>query len=283
LFLRRLGGCLGRDGTRHQVAEVTSLGLVQMTRKRIGTGLLEAFSETCEACQGRGLILRDVPVEPKKSDDDSRRGGRRGKGRGRGEDNRRENGEPKAPTPKDIAAMAPKKEQAEAAEPSETPETPEPASTEPRAAQPAAEETPAKAARKVKPEQPETEARPEQPEAVQPEQPESAEVSGKPAAAAEEAESTQPPAPPEKPKVVTRTRRRSASRPAGPPAATTTGSDEPTTGDVLAEEPGAKGQVGEIAETGQVEPGTVDSEPGTGASLTAMEHVPIKKKGSRKR
>ncbi len=51
LVLRRLVECLGRDRTRHQVAEVTSLGLVQMTRKRIGTGLLEAFSETCEHCQ----------------------------------------------------------------------------------------------------------------------------------------------------------------------------------------------------------------------------------------
>ena len=53
LVLRRLVECLGRDRTRHQVAEVTSLGLVQMTRKRIGTGLLEAFSETCEHCHGR--------------------------------------------------------------------------------------------------------------------------------------------------------------------------------------------------------------------------------------
>ena len=54
LVLRRLVECLGRDRTRHQVAEVTSLGLVQMTRKRIGTGLLEAFSETCDALPGPG-------------------------------------------------------------------------------------------------------------------------------------------------------------------------------------------------------------------------------------
>ena len=46
LVLRRLTECLGRDRTKHQVAEVTSLGLVQMTRKRVGEGLLEAFSET---------------------------------------------------------------------------------------------------------------------------------------------------------------------------------------------------------------------------------------------
>jgi len=90
---------------------------------------------------------------------------------------------------------------------------------------------------------------------------------------------------PEKPKVVTRTRRRSASRPAGPPTAAPAGDSEPaaSTGDVLAEEPAASGQVGGIAETGQVEPGTVDAEPGTGASVTTVEHVPIKKKGSRKR
>jgi len=53
--LRRLIECLGRDRTKHQVAEVTSLGLVQMTRKRIGSGLIESFSETCEACNGRGI------------------------------------------------------------------------------------------------------------------------------------------------------------------------------------------------------------------------------------
>ena len=63
LVLRRLVECLGRDRTRHQVAEVTSLGLIQMTRKRIGTGLLEAFSETCDHCQGRGIVVHDLPVE----------------------------------------------------------------------------------------------------------------------------------------------------------------------------------------------------------------------------
>ena len=63
LVLRRLLECLGRDRTKHQVAEVTSLGLVQMTRKRVGQGLLEAFSETCEHCGGRGIILHDEPVE----------------------------------------------------------------------------------------------------------------------------------------------------------------------------------------------------------------------------
>jgi len=57
LVLRRLTECLGRDRTRHQVAEVTSLGLVQMTRKRVGTGLLEAFSTPCEHCKGRGVVI----------------------------------------------------------------------------------------------------------------------------------------------------------------------------------------------------------------------------------
>ena len=62
LVLRRLIECLGRDRTKHQVAEVTSLGLVQMTRKRLGTGLLEVFSEPCEQCGGRGLVVHDQPL-----------------------------------------------------------------------------------------------------------------------------------------------------------------------------------------------------------------------------
>src|SRR6266542_652841 len=62
LVLRRLTECLGRDRTKHQVTEITSLGLVQMTRKRVGQGLLEAFSEVCEVCKGRGLIIHTEPV-----------------------------------------------------------------------------------------------------------------------------------------------------------------------------------------------------------------------------
>lgn len=63
LVMRRLVECLGRDRTKHQVAEVTSLGLVQMTRKRVGQGLVEAFSEKCEHCSGRGYLIHDHPVE----------------------------------------------------------------------------------------------------------------------------------------------------------------------------------------------------------------------------
>ena len=61
LVLRRLLECLARDRTKHQVAEVTSLGLVQMTRKRVGAGLLEAFSQPCECCNGRGVIITYEP------------------------------------------------------------------------------------------------------------------------------------------------------------------------------------------------------------------------------
>ena len=62
LVLRRLTECLGRDRTRHQVAEITSLGLVQMTRKKVGTGLLEAYSSNCEHCKGRGVVVSAEPV-----------------------------------------------------------------------------------------------------------------------------------------------------------------------------------------------------------------------------
>lgn len=69
LVLRRLVECLSRDRTKHQVAEVTSLGLVQMTRKRVGQGLVEAFSEECPTCGGRGFILHDEPTVSSRFDD----------------------------------------------------------------------------------------------------------------------------------------------------------------------------------------------------------------------
>ncbi len=85
LLLRRLVECLGRDRTRHQVAEVTSLGLVQMTRKKIGTGLAEAFTVACETCKGRGYHVHDAPVASQApADGGERESKRRGGGAGRG-------------------------------------------------------------------------------------------------------------------------------------------------------------------------------------------------------
>ena len=84
LVLRRLIECLSRDRTKHQVAEVTSLGLVQMTRKKLGLGLLETFSEPCEVCAGRGVIVHHDPVvkhRPAQQAPTERRGrGRGGQG-----------------------------------------------------------------------------------------------------------------------------------------------------------------------------------------------------------
>src|SRR4029077_1843018 len=91
LVLRRLTECLARDRTRHQVAEVTSLGLVQMTRKRVGGGLLEHFSTPCEHCRGRGVIVDTEAIEfaeVGKSDTGGSRKSRGGRGRrGGGESN----------------------------------------------------------------------------------------------------------------------------------------------------------------------------------------------------
>ena len=89
LVLRRLTEALARDRTRHQVSEVTSLGLVQLTRKRLGTGLIEAFSTPCPQCAGRGILLHADPVDSvpgsgRKSD--SGRRGKRSKKGGRADD-----------------------------------------------------------------------------------------------------------------------------------------------------------------------------------------------------
>ncbi|WP_428341450.1 Rne/Rng family ribonuclease [Mycobacterium sp.] len=86
LVLRRLTEALARDRTRHQVSEVTSLGLVQLTRKKLGTGLIEAFSTTCPHCSGRGIMLHGDPVDSapstgRKSETGSRRGRRAKKGK----------------------------------------------------------------------------------------------------------------------------------------------------------------------------------------------------------
>jgi ribonuclease E len=115
LVVRRLVECLGRDRTKHQVAEVTSLGLVQMTRKRVGQGLLEAFSEPCEVCGGRGVIVHSEPVDEKKQArverfDDRPRGGRdrggRGSDGGRGGDGDKPRGDDKPREDRDRAAAS---------------------------------------------------------------------------------------------------------------------------------------------------------------------------------
>ena len=79
LVLRRLKEALGRDRTRHQVSEVTSLGLVQMTRKRVGTGLVETFSTECEACHGRGIIIHEYPVDEEPEEETGKPQHRRGR------------------------------------------------------------------------------------------------------------------------------------------------------------------------------------------------------------
>ena len=131
LVVRRLLECLGRDRTKHQVAEVTSLGLVQMTRKRVGAGLIEVFSENCEHCNGRGIIVSADPIDRPAGNDGSSGGGNSGGGNsgggnsdagsGRGTRGRRARGTgrdtsvsvapeppvpPGGPTPAQIAAAA---------------------------------------------------------------------------------------------------------------------------------------------------------------------------------
>jgi ribonuclease E len=326
LVLRRMVECLGRDRTRHQVAEVTSLGLVQMTRKRIGTGLLEAFSENCEHCQGRGLVVHHEPVENRRKPDEEPRRGRRG--RGRGDDDNAGNGNGNgsgAPTPKDVAAMA-RSGQSETAVETPGVETPavETPAVETAAVETAAEE-PAEGSRRrsrgrggrsgggsEKPasEEPQASAQPEpvaQTAAEVPAEPaqepeekpatrartrtgrgSSRREAGPPAASAEAAvvvvpandtaatdasaeagavPETTPEAPPA-PRIVTSTRRKVARRPAGPP-------------------------VGGLADTGPVDAGSVSPNGSAGGSsdgsgtpdeaTNAPAHVPVKKKGTRKR
>jgi ribonuclease E len=93
LVLRRLVECLSRDRTKHQVAEVTSLGLVQMTRKKLGLGLIESFSEPCETCAGRGIIIHHDPVtKHRQSAQPEIRRSRGGKGNGGGSNGGGSNG-----------------------------------------------------------------------------------------------------------------------------------------------------------------------------------------------
>jgi ribonuclease E len=249
LVLRRLVECLGRDRTRHQVAEVTSLGLVQMTRKRIGTGLLESFSHDCPHCQGRGVVVEDAPVEAKKVEEEPRRGKR---SRGRGKQDSAATEPPKAPSPKDIAAMARHHDELQDDADDHTDDSADVDSDAPELDETTVEsdalaedpaDAPAATTEETLPE-PAEESAPEPQDAV-PAEPEPA------------AEPT-PAAEPEKPRVVTRTRRRSASRPAGPPASVD-GISGSGAGDA-AEAPADKH-----------------------ADEVPALHVPVKKKGARKR
>jgi ribonuclease E len=102
--LRRLVECLSRDRTKHQVAEVTSLGLVQMTRKKLGLGLLETFSEPCEICAGRGVVIhhepvnrRHVPQSQGQSEPGTGRRSRGGKGGNGSSNNNNNNQQQQAP------------------------------------------------------------------------------------------------------------------------------------------------------------------------------------------
>ena len=87
LVLRRLVECLSRDRTKHQVAEVTSLGLIQMTRKKLGLGLLESFSEPCEQCAGRGIVVHHDPVTKHRQTPQPETGRRSRGGKGNGNSN----------------------------------------------------------------------------------------------------------------------------------------------------------------------------------------------------
>ncbi|HTW14576.1 MAG TPA: Rne/Rng family ribonuclease [Nocardioides sp.] len=348
LVLRRLVECLGRDRTRHQVAEVTSLGLVQMTRKRIGTGLLEAFGENCEHCHGRGVVVHDHPIDPGSRGDDSGSGGgggggrsgrRRGRGRGDDSGNGGNGGNgssgsnggnapapAKPPTPADVAAMARQESRAqsddEAAESTGTEQT-EVAPTEVAptevVAEPTAEPTTEPAAQPEAPKvtsrargrrgrgaaQAETTPAPVEP-TPEPERPGAnsrrvgTEVTEPEAVPAEVPVETpvETPAAVEAPKVVTRTRRRSANRPAGQPASTTAPAEpivvEATAEPVVAEpvapvaapEPpkvvtrtrgrSASRPAGPPSEESTSTGGEEQDEP-------VIEHVPVKKKGTRKR
>ncbi len=307
LVVRRLVECLGRDRTRHQVAEVTSLGLVQMTRKRIGTGLLEAFSTDCEHCQGRGVVITNEPVEPASGDDNERRtSGRRnsrGRGRGDGADGGSDSGSGRgnrssgsndgaAPSPKDVAAMPRVEQPVEldaAAKSDEVAHTQSQTDT-PAESGPAVKKTTRRSGRGARtastsapestestestetPKAPEVAVTPEAPRVTRatrtprtraseptstPELPSTAAVEAPVEAAPVAAEPA--PSEPESPRVETRTRRRAAAtRVVGP----TADPAEPAPADL---------------ESGS------DVEDDAASDPSNVEHVPIKKKGTRKR
>ncbi|MFL6109248.1 MAG: Rne/Rng family ribonuclease, partial [Marmoricola sp.] len=277
LVLRRLVECLGRDRTRHQVAEVTSLGLVQMTRKRIGSGLLEAFSEDCEHCKGRGVIIHDHPVEPSNrsvgmgggmggggnssgggngggngGDEPRGRRSRGGRGRNRGAaEGETTPVDPPKPSPMALAGTKPHPE-GSVLDVEPTPELELAGHGEPSEAAEAAEATAAPAA------------------VVEPNE---TEPKGDQAPADQEAVA-EAPVEPAAPVVVTTTRRRrAAGRPAGPAV---TPEAVPAPEAATEAEPAAVESVDE-----PVTEGAEDSE--AGESAAPVFHVPVKKRGARKR
>jgi ribonuclease E len=278
LVLRRLIECLGRDRTRHQVAEVTSLGLVQMTRKRIGTGLLEAFSEPCEHCQGRGLHLHQEPVEQKRKQvEEEPRRNRRNRGRGKGEDDEGSDSgsgsgsgsakpttDVRRPTPAEFAAMArvePASEERSGFDGAGRPDQAKETELSSPVDGPANQDADEQAAEVDAP----SDAPPEVAREVAP-------------APQQETEPAAPP-PPAAPRIVTSVRRVGARRPAGPPASTAaTAVIEPP----AAEAASADSLVEESPAVGAGAEESVDA----GAPLVdgvAQPHVPVKKKGARKR
>ncbi|MEZ0578674.1 Rne/Rng family ribonuclease [Nocardioides sp. MH1] len=285
LVLRRLVECLGRDRTRHQVAEVTSLGLVQMTRKRIGTGLLEAFSETCDHCQGRGLIVHDLPVESRRGgnggnggggnagsgDEGGSRGSRRRRGKGGG-NQADEPAKTVVPSPKDVAAMAkpPSDEDAvpldeDAVSADESAVSLDEVAVSLDESAPLADEVAPEpdAAPSTEDSAPSTE---ESAPSTEDSVPPTEESVPSTEDSAPSADAMPEPAAP--PKVVTRTRRRAATRPAGPPVTA------PTQDGPVDERPSEDGSADAVPE-----------EPTGDASTDEphVEHVPIKRKGTRKR
>ena len=302
LVLRRLVECLGRDRTRHQVAEVTSLGLVQMTRKRIGTGLLEAFSETCEQCQGRGIVIHDAPIESKGADDDSRRGGRRSRGRGRdgasGPDNGHQPGRGQGGSVAEGAGGQPSAGRAGSRVgggsqagrdrvATDRVRRPRPSRAgRPRAPPPRLQilRRPPPSLQRPSPQlspHPSPYPSPHPSPRVKPHPSRRRSLQHPARHPAKHPAQAPTEAPSQAPKVVTRSRRRSASRPAGPPSV--------AVADASASSP--SGSVGAPAADGFVEPVSAEVEPGTlnhtGHESNDMAHpelhVPIKKKGSRKR
>ncbi len=291
LVLRRLVECLGRDRTRHQVAEVTSLGLVQMTRKRIGTGLLEAFSTDCEHCKGRGLVVHEHPVEPGgRSDDDEPRGrrGRGGRNRGGRGSSGDDNGSSKGgngggasakPSPADLAnSRRPEKTDSDEStqdqkSPEKTPEkTADQSSGQKRADDTVSDQETSdeKTSDETTPVEdskgPKGEERADQPVIGKPpsssHEPQAvpAESPAEPAAAKVEPEPEQPAPEPDAPKLVTSTRRRTARRPAGPPSAV--GSTAPAAGAGKQAAPSA-------------EPVNVPVEPGAGHTPDPQQPEPV--------